>query len=200
MVCGECGEPYASAYSLLCAGCSSVLEPPRAGEDVDYFALLGVARGFAVDAEELEAGWRRVQWALHPDKHAQAGPAALDRSARFSVLANQAHAALKTPLGRANYLLKSAGMGEPLGEEAKAGDPAMLAHAMEVREAIEEAGDDEGRLGELLAEAEADVAGCVEEVAGCFERADLEGAARATHRLIYAERAAEAIREGLPQE
>ena len=194
--CGDCGRPYASVYGLVCAGCESVFEPPAA-EDVDFFALLGVERGFHIDARELEEGWRRVQWLLHPDKHSQAGAAALDRSARFSVLANQAHVTLKSPLERANYLLKAAGMGEPLGEHAKVTDPATLAHAMEVREAIEEAGDNTGRLRELLEDAEAHIAGCLREVAGCFERGDLQAAARGTHRLIYAQRAAEAIQKGL---
>jgi len=63
---------------------------------------------YALDPRDLERRYRKLQWALHPDR--LAGPGRQAREARHgaagAALVNQAYGVLRSPLARANYLVE----------------------------------------------------------------------------------------------
>ncbi len=61
---------------------------------------------FDLDPSELEKRYKQLQWQLHPDKAAQRPAAEREHSADHASLLNQAYSALRSPLARANYLVR----------------------------------------------------------------------------------------------
>jgi molecular chaperone HscB len=103
----------------------------------DHFTLLGLPRAFSVDPQVLDAAWKRVATAVHPDRFA-AGSAAEKRVAlQWSTQANEAWRILKDPLSRARYLCELSGV-DLQTETNTAMAPAFLMQQMEWHEALEE--------------------------------------------------------------
>lgn len=150
-------------------------EAPR-----DHFARLGLTPGFDIDAGDLQRRYVALQRELHPDRFATR-PAA-ERAmalARASDL-NQAYETLKTPLSRAEYLLKLKGC----TQQHSIDDPAMLAEAMELREALADA-EDAAAVEVLLQRARGEIATAERELAQAFGSDDLDAARHLAHRLSY---------------
>lgn len=155
----------------------------------DYFELLGLARGFEVDAETLAVRYRDLQRALHPDRFAGAS----DRERRLSVQqtarVNEAYRTLKDPLARARYLLELNGVA--LDDTDTAMDPGFLMEQMELREAlgaVRDAADPFGRLGEVRDRIEGQERDLVRELSSRLSQAtpeDLEQAREAVRRLQF---------------
>lgn len=76
----------------------------------NYFALFGLPVSFSVDSAGLEAGWKRMQRTVHPDRFARADDAQKRLALQWSTLINEAYAVLKDPLRRAEYLCSLAGV------------------------------------------------------------------------------------------
>lgn len=76
----------------------------------NYFALFGLPVAFSVDSASLEAGWKRMQRTVHPDRFARADDAQKRLALQWSTLINEAYAVLKDPLRRAEYLCGLAGV------------------------------------------------------------------------------------------
>lgn len=76
----------------------------------NYFALFGLPVSFSVDNAGLEAGWKRMQRTVHPDRFARADDAQKRLALQWSTLINEAYAVLKDPLRRAEYLCGLAGV------------------------------------------------------------------------------------------
>lgn len=124
------------------------------------------------------------------------GPAKARAEAASSVI-NDAYTTLRDPLRRAEYILSLHGidtkkegekMGGGLGLEGVATgggieDMEFLDEIMEVREAVEEAG--EGDIEGLKGENQTRVERCEERLGGFFEREDWEGARGEVVRLRY---------------
>ena len=70
----------------------------------DYFALFGLPLGYTLDLGALEAGWKRLQRAAHPDRFARADDAQKRLALQWSTRINEAYAVLKDPVQRAAYL------------------------------------------------------------------------------------------------
>ena len=104
------------------------------------FALFGLPQRFAVDLAALDATWKALQGAAHPDRHASASPAAQRLAMQWAVRINEAYRRLKDPLARAAYLcmLNGADVG---AETNTAMPPAFLMQQMAWREALEDARD-----------------------------------------------------------
>lgn len=103
----------------------------------DHFALLGVSRGYDVDAGELRTGFLAASRAVHPDRFGGADDAALSAAMRLSAQVNRAYEALGDPIQRAAYLLEMAG-GRSAAEDKRVPQD-VLNRALMVREEIEEA-------------------------------------------------------------
>jgi molecular chaperone HscB len=76
----------------------------------DHFALFGLPHSFSLDASELDAAWKRVSMAVHPDRFATASAVEKRVAVQWSARANEALRILKDPLSRARYMCESAGV------------------------------------------------------------------------------------------
>jgi molecular chaperone HscB len=104
---------------------------------MDPFAILGLPRRYTLDAEQLEQRYRRLQKALHPDRHAGQAASARRMSLSKAVEVNEAYRTLKDELKRAEALLALHGLAG--GEQSQPQDPELLLEVMELREALGEA-------------------------------------------------------------
>jgi molecular chaperone HscB len=102
------------------------------------FALFGLPVRFALDAGALEAKWKALQGAAHPDRFATETPAAQRVAMQWAIRINEAYRRLKDPLARAAYLCTLHGV--ELGAEDNTAMPAaFLMQQMAWREALAEA-------------------------------------------------------------
>jgi molecular chaperone HscB len=76
----------------------------------DHFALFDLPRTFALDATQLEAAWKHVAQAVHPDRFATRSAPERRVAMQWSAQANEAYRVLKQPLLRARYLCELAGV------------------------------------------------------------------------------------------
>ena len=106
--------------------------------DDDDFTLFGLPRRHALQRDELDARWRRLQGEVHPDRFAAQGAAAQRVAMQWAVRINEAHARLKDPVRRGGYLCELAGV--PIDAERNtAMPPAFLLQQMTWREALDDA-------------------------------------------------------------
>jgi len=105
--------------------------------DQDDFALFGLPRRFALDAEALAAQWRALQSRVHPDRFASEGATAQRLAMQWAVRVNEAHRRLKDPLARAAYLCELAGHAVQDRDAAVPHD--VLARQLQWHEALAEA-------------------------------------------------------------
>jgi len=101
----------------------------------DPYALFNLPVSFAVDAAALERAFLTKARAAHPDFHA-ADAAAQERAVDESSRLNEAYAALKAPIRRADHLLDR--LGGPSGADVRDMPPEFLMEIMDLREEIEE--------------------------------------------------------------
>lgn len=113
----------------------------------DHFALFGLPRTFALDAQRLDRVYRDIQAQVHPDRFAHAGEAERRLAMQWASRVNEAYQTLKRPFERARYLLSLHGVDamdprdtsmpadflmqqmawrESLAEAVEGGDPAAL--------------------------------------------------------------------------
>ncbi len=103
-----------------------------------HFELFGLPASYALDRERLDAAYRELQNAVHPDRFA-AQPETEQRLAmQWATRVNEAYQTLKHPVNRGVYLLSLQGI-----DALHAGNtrmaPAFLMQQMEWREAIDDA-------------------------------------------------------------
>lgn len=131
--CFQCGAEL-GAPSALCASCGAV-QPFRA--DLSLFAVAGLPETYDLDVQALRTQVLALQKGLHPDRFANAEPAARRYSLEWSTRLNEALAILRDPLRRADYLLQRQGV-DALGEQVKVADPELLMTQMIYRERLED--------------------------------------------------------------
>ena len=68
------------------------------------FALFGLPERFAIDLGALDAKWKQLQGAAHPDRFATETAAAQRVAMQWAIRINEAYRRLKDPLARAAYL------------------------------------------------------------------------------------------------
>ncbi|MFO7543060.1 MAG: Fe-S protein assembly co-chaperone HscB [Thiobacillus sp.] len=104
----------------------------------NHFDLFGLPQSYALDRERLDAAYREMQGAVHPDRFA-AKPEAEQRVAmQWATQANEAYQTLKHPVNRGVYLLRLQGIDALDANNTKMA-PVFLMQQMEWREAIEAA-------------------------------------------------------------
>ena len=110
----------------------------------NHFQLFDLPQRYRLDAAALDAAYRSLQAAVHPDRHAQADDAQRRLALQASARVNEAYATLKDPVQRAQYLLRLHGV-ETVGDTDTALPFDFLEEQLERREAAEDArnaGDD----------------------------------------------------------
>jgi molecular chaperone HscB len=124
----------------------------------NHFELFGLTPTFRIDAAALEAGYRDLQAAVHPDRYAAGSDAEKRVSMQWATRANEAYRTLKQPVARARYLLSLQGV-DTQEETNTAMPPEFLMRQMEWRESVQEARHDKNlaaldRLADELREYE----------------------------------------------
>ena len=103
-----------------------------------HFELFGLPQAYTLDRDKLDAAYRELQNAVHPDRFT-AQPEAEQRVAmQWATQVNEAYQTLKHPVNRGVYLLSLQGI-DALHASNTQMAPAFLMQQMEWREAIEEA-------------------------------------------------------------
>jgi len=103
------------------------------------FELFGLPERFAIDPGALDARWKQLQGAAHPDRFATETAAAQRIAMQWAVRINEAYRRLRNPLKRAAYLCSLHGV-DLEAESNTAMPPAFLMQQMEWRDALSEAG------------------------------------------------------------
>lgn len=186
-VCWSCAQPI-DASVPFCAECQ-IVQPPG---QLDHFARLGLARGFAVDAAALDRAYFGLQRRLHPDRFARRPARERAISQQQAAALNEAYEILKNPVRRARYLAELSGVDLP-GDGRTIDDPGLLMEAMEAREALGEA-DTAAAVEELERRSRDDRAAQIASLHGLFERAELAAIRRAILRLAYLDKFVEEAR------
>jgi len=102
------------------------------------FELFGLPERFEIDLGALDAKWKLLQGAAHPDRFATETAAAQRVAMQWAVRINEAYRRLKNPLARAAYLCSLHGV-DLEAESNTAMPPAFLMQQMEWRDALSEA-------------------------------------------------------------
>jgi molecular chaperone HscB len=138
----------------------------------DHFALFGIERRFALDAEDLDRRYRALQAEVHPDKHAHLGDAEKRLSMQWASRVNEAYQMLRHPIRRARYLLEISGVDAQI-ETNTAMPHEFLLQQMEWREAVEEArqAGDAHELERLHHRLKRDMAGDYDELGAAIDEA-----------------------------
>jgi len=104
----------------------------------NHFELFGLPARFRLDQAKLDSRYRELQREVHPDRFAAAPESEQRVSMQLSTRVNEAYQTLKSPLGRAGYLLQLQGF-DPELETNTAMPAGFLGEQLELREALEEA-------------------------------------------------------------
>lgn len=103
-----------------------------------HFELFGLPTAYALDRDKLDAAYRELQNAVHPDRFA-AQPESEQRVAmQWATQVNEAYQTLKHPVNRGVYLLRLQGI-DTLDASNTKMSPAFLMQQMEWRESIGDA-------------------------------------------------------------
>jgi|SRR5579871_557916 len=129
-VCRECGGG-APVDAHFCPQCSKILSLGRHG---DYFSFFGLPRKLNLDAADLEQRFRDLSRLFHPDYFYNAAPAERRASLERSSYLNDAYRTLKSPVTRAEYLLRLEG----LTTTASATPPGLLEEVFALNEELDE--------------------------------------------------------------
>jgi molecular chaperone HscB len=107
-------------------------------ENHTHFELFGLPARYEIDSAQLDAAYRELQGRVHPDRFAAASDAERRVAMQRATQANEAYQALKSPLGRAIYMLSLRGH-DVRAESGSGIEPGFLAQQFEWREAIADA-------------------------------------------------------------
>jgi molecular chaperone HscB len=113
------------------------MEPGLSLQATD-FELFGLPERFAIDLAALDARWKQLQGAAHPDRFASDTAAAQRVAMQWAIRINEAYRRLKDPLARAAYLCALHGA-DVEAESNTAMPGAFLMQQMEWRDALSEA-------------------------------------------------------------
>jgi len=130
--CLKCSAELTSP--VVCEGCHTLYPLPQR---VDYFALLGLPRTYALDEAAVEERYLAVSRHIHPDYFGGASGEMQQLSIRLSAELNEAIKILRHPVLRAGYLLELCGGASAADDRTV--PPNVLSETLMLREEIEEA-------------------------------------------------------------
>ena len=140
----------------------------------NHFELFGLPQRFRLDMDSLDRAYRALQGEVHPDRHAGGTDAEQRLALQSSARVNEAYAALREPVARAQYLLSLHGI-DAFAETDTALPHDFLECQLERREVAGDAvaARDAARLKSLAAEVRVEATRREERLA---TRLDAEGA------------------------
>jgi len=101
----------------------------------NHFSLFEISPGFDIDLSELTKRYRDLQNAVHPDKFSNSADQEKLQAVQRAAQVNDAFSVLKSPLLRAQYLLKLNGV--TAENNGTISDPMFLMQQMDIRESLE---------------------------------------------------------------
>ncbi|KAG8376844.1 hypothetical protein BUALT_Bualt09G0106100 [Buddleja alternifolia] len=186
--CWNCGaEAEKTTPFLFCQGCRSV-QPVV--DSIDYFQIFGLGRKHKIEVDELEKKYKDWQKKLHPDLVHSKSQREREYAAEQSARVIDAYRTLTDPLLRAKYIVKLEGM--HVDEEERITDPELLAEVMELREAVDEAGDTQA-LNEIQAQLQEKLRYWSNTFEDAYLSKNYEDALASIRRMTYYRRANEEI-------
>jgi molecular chaperone HscB len=156
----------------------------------NHFELFGLPATFRIDGAALEARYRELARAVHPDRHA--GDAAAQRAAaQAAARVNEAYRALKDPVERGHYLLALEGV-DALAETDTALSRAFLERELERRERAADAQDagDVAALEAMLGDIRREAGARESALADHLDAHDLAGARDGVRELKFLQKVA----------
>lgn len=143
-----------------------------AAGQTDAFGLLGLPAQFDLDPKTIEQAFHDRSKELHPDRYASAPAAERVAVLSKSRALNDAYKTLKSPVGRAEYLLVRAGVS--IGDNERL-DPTFLMEILELREELAQArvAKRTSEIEKLCAEMKAKRKKSVDALTPLFEANDL---------------------------
>ena len=119
----------------------------RDGAFADYFELFSLPARYGVDLQDLERRYKLLMGEIHPDRFQGDSERAKRLAVQYSGLVNEAYDTLRDPLKRGSYMVGKHGF-DPFDELNTEMPGDFLMSQLELREAIDEAGDDTAKLKE----------------------------------------------------
>lgn len=167
--------------------------------DADHFALFSLPRRYALDPDALDAAWKRVSLAVHPDRFATASPAEKRVAMQWSSRANEAYRVLRDPLARARYLCELAGV--DLQTETNTAMPAeFLVRQMQWHERLDELQEqsDGAGLAALAVELASEREALIANLGRLLDQGDYTSAAAQVREWMFLDRIAAQARAADP--
>ena len=153
----------------------------------NYFSLFQLKQQFYIDLNTLEANFRKIQSASHPDRFVTCTSAEKLQSMQTATLANEAYLTLNSPALRAAYILTLQGINATSETNTKMPHD-FLMQQMEWREALDDAkhAKDMHVLENLLTEMQLEAKNLQTELTENFDvTQDYSAATDATRKLIF---------------
>ncbi|XP_058204410.1 iron-sulfur cluster co-chaperone protein HscB homolog [Rhododendron vialii] len=186
--CWSCASLAAQTVPFLVCEICRCVQP--VDPFVDYFQIFGLEKQYVIEEENLEGRYKNWQKKLHPDlvhsKSEKEKECAAEQSARVI----DAYRTLGDPLSRAIYILKLEGV--DVDEEETISEPELLAEILEIREAVEEAGDTQA-LSQIQIQIKEKFQHSSESFATAFQSRKFEEARASIRRMTYYKRVNEEI-------
>jgi len=188
--CWKCGEEIKQG-SMFCAACKTI----QPTSDIDHFTRLDVKRSYEVGEKILELAYFSKQRMLHPDLYIRKSDQEKKYSMGHAVDLNEAYETLKSPLKRAEYILKIEGIivNQDNSTSLKPSQ-AMLMESLEMREELENA-DSSEQIRTLIVHAIDDRMAVIDDIKNQFAQGKLDDAAQSTIKLRYMEKYIEEIKK-----
>lgn len=165
----------------------------------NYFQLFDLPVQFAIDIKLLEANFRKIQSASHPDRHVNATASEKLASMQLATLSNEAYGTLKNAASRAKYLLALHGV-DAVAETNTALPMDFLMQQMDWREQLDDAkqaSDIEG-LEQLYVQLRAEAKTMEASLAGLFDvKQDKLAALALTRKLIFIDKVCADIQQAI---
>lgn len=152
-----------------------------------HFELFHLPATYLLDRDKLDAAYREVQSAVHPDRFASRPEAEQRVAMQWATQANEAYQTLKHPVDRGVYLLKLQGIDALDATNTKMA-PAFLVRQLEWREALDDAraAKNADALDALTTELRAEHRRIEAELGRCLdETRDHEAAREAVRQLRF---------------
>ncbi len=158
----------------------------------NHFDLFGLPAAFGLDRAALDAAYRSVQGAVHPDRHVAGSDTDRRIAMQLAAQANEAYRTLRDPALRAGYLCALRGVDVAV-ESNTAMPPDFLVQQMEWREQLDYAvaARDLSALGALRAALDDARRALLDALAVALDdRGDTQEAAGLVRRLMFLDRLA----------
>jgi molecular chaperone HscB len=165
----------------------------------DYFQLFALPEQFDIDTKLLEANFRKIQSASHPDRFVSATAAEKLASMQLSTLSNEAYTTLRNAARRAKYLLEKHGI-DAIADTNTALPMDFLMQQMEWRELMEDAktAKDIAALENLHSTLRAEAKVLESELADLFDmKNDYAAATEVTRKLIFIDKVCADIQQAI---